>query len=361
MIPQPIVMAGTLRRILAGFLFLVLSAWGFVLVAESSNRVSILDFGAIGYGKTPNTSAIHSALDTVAARGGGKVVVPSGQFITGSVVMKSHSSLQLEPGAILRWSNNKNDYPIVIVRWEGIETNCHRALILAAQAEGVQISGSGTIEGGSTVGRLRNPRGPAVVGLVECRNVSVEGITLKSTRMWTLHPTYCRNVRVSGATFETSGANSDGIDVDSCQNVWIEGCTFSTGDDNIAIKSGKGQEGVRIGRPSEDITITNCTFLQGYVSIALGSELSGGIRRVRVSDCTFKQGLAALQLKSRDGRAGYLEDIVAENLVVGPEPLLELAATYRFNPEPQGVPREAGLTRFSNIRISMSKSTRASS
>jgi len=334
------------------FLQFVVAAYGFGAVAGSSNCVSILDFGAVGDGKTPNTSAIQEALDTVSARGGGEVVVPPGQFLTGSLVMKSRTTLHLESGAVLVGSNSKGDYPIVTARWEGIETNCHRALIWAEQAEGLTITGSGTIEGGSAVGRLRDPRGPAVVELVECRNVHVKGVKLKSTRMWTLHPTYCRDVHISGVTFETSGANSDGIDVDSCQNVWIEGCTFSTGDDNIAIKSGKGQEGVSIGRPSEDITITNCTFLKGYVSIAFGSELSGGIRRVRISDCTFKQGLAALQLKSRAGRGGYLEDIVAEHLVVGPEPLLELTTTYRFNPDPQGVPGEAGLTRFSNIRIS---------
>ena len=169
---------------------------------------------------------------------------------------------------------------------------------------------------------------------------------------WTLHPTYCQDVRISGVTFDTQGANSDGIDVDSCQRVIINGCAFTTGDDNIAIKSGKGQEGVKVGRPCEDIIITNCTFIKGYVSIALGSELSGGIRRVRISHCTFKQGLAALQLKSREGRAGYLEDITAEHLIVGPTPLLEITANYRFNPDPQGVSGVDGLTQFRNIRIS---------
>jgi hypothetical protein len=248
-------------------------------------------------------------------------------------------------------SSNRLDYPIVRARWEGIETNCHRALIVADHAEAVSITGAGSIEGNATVGRLRNPRGPAVIEFTECRKVRVEGITLKSHRMWTLHPTYCEDVQIKGVTFDTQGANSDGIDVDSCRRVLIEGCTFSTGDDNIAIKSGKGQEGVRVGRPSEDIVITNCTFLKGYVSVALGSELSGGIRRVHITHSTFKQGRAALQLKSRDGRAGYLEDITAEHLVVGPEPLLELTTSYQFNPDPQGVPGEAGLTRFRNIRI----------
>lgn len=312
---------------------------------------SVRDFGALGDGKTPDTAAIQRALDVAANNGGGEVRVPAGRYVTGSLVMKSHTTLHLEADARLLGSPNHDDYPIVRARWEGIETNCHRALISANHAENVAITGSGVIEGSSAVGRLRDPRGPTVVEMIECRNIRVQGLTLKSTRMWTLHPAYCRGVRISGVTFETTGANSDGIDIDSCQRVTIDGCTFSTGDDNIAIKSGKGQEGVRIGRPSEDIVINNCTFIKGYTSIALGSELSGGIRRVHISNCTFKEGRAALQLKSRDGRAGYLEDITAKHLVTGPAPLLEITTDYRFNPDPQGVPGVDGLTRFRNIRI----------
>lgn len=319
--------------------------------ATSSVNLSVRDFGAVGDGKTPETAAIQKALDTAAKGGGGVVRLPAGAYVSGSLVLKSHTTLHLDAGASLRGSSNPDDYPIVRARWEGIETNCHRALISAERAENVAITGSGTIEGHPEVCRLRDPRGPTVVEMTECDNIRVEGVTLRSTRMWTLHPTYSRDVRISGVTFETSEANSDGIDIDSCQRVVIEGCTFYTGDDNIAIKSGKGQEGVRIGRPSEDIVITNCSFLKGYTSIAFGSELSGGIRRVHISHCTFKEGRAALQLKSRDGRAGYLEDLTAEHLVVGPAPLLEITTNYRYNPDPQGVPGVEGLTRFSNIRI----------
>ncbi len=320
--------------------------------AAASPSISIHDFGATGDGRTLDTIAIQKALDTAAQSEGGEVRVPAGRYVTGSLVMKSHTTLHLEAGAVLLGSSNQNDYPIARARWEGIETNCHRALISADHAEDIAITGAGVIDGNPVVGRLRDPRGPAVVEMTECRNIRVEGITLKSFRMWTLHPTYCQDVRISGVTFDTQGANSDGIDVDSCQRVIINGCAFTTGDDNIAIKSGKGQEGVKVGRPCEDIIITNCTFIKGYVSIALGSELSGGIRRVRISHCTFKQGLAALQLKSREGRAGYLEDITAEHLIVGPTPLLEITANYRFNPDPQGVSGVDGLTQFRNIRIS---------
>ncbi len=313
--------------------------------------LSVRDFGATGDGKTSDTAAIQRALDTAAGGGGGEVLLPAGRYLTGSLLLKSGTVLRLETNATLFGSPRPDDYPLIRMRWEGIETNCHRALLAADHAENITITGAGVIEGNPAVGRLRNPRGPSVIEADSCTDFSVTGVTLKSTRMWTLHPVYCRAVRIAGVVFETTGANSDGIDPDSCQGVLIDGCTFTTGDDNIAIKSGKGQEGVRIGRPCEDLTITNCTFLKGYTSIAFGSELSGGIRRVRISHCTFRQGRAALQFKSREGRAGFLEEITAEDLTVGPEPLLEITGTYAYNPDPQGVPCPAGFTRFRNIRI----------
>jgi hypothetical protein len=333
------------------FIAMLLAAATLRSVAVTSPGISVRDFGAVGDGNTLETAALQKALDAAAGRGGGDVRVPAGRYVTGSLVMQSHTTLHLEAGATLAGSSNRDDYPLVRARWEGIETNCHRALIFADHAEDIAITGSGVIEGNPAVGRLRHPRGPTVIEAIECGNVRVEGVTLKSFRMWTLHPAYCHDVRIAGVTFETAGANSDGIDPDSCQRVIIDGCTFTTGDDNIAIKSGKGQEGVRIGRPSEDILITNCTFIKGYTSVALGSELSGGIRRVRISHCTFRQGRAALQLKSRPGRGGYLEDITAEHLVVGPEPLLEIDCNYSFNPDAQGVPGADGITQFRNIRI----------
>jgi polygalacturonase len=322
-----------------------------ICLAADPSILSVRDLGAVGDGKTVDTIAFQKGLDA-AANIGGEVRVPAGDYIIGSLAMKSHTTLHLEAGARLRGTGNAEDYPIIRARWEGIESTCHRGLISADHADDIAITGPGVIEGNGAVGKLRDPRGPTVIETIACNNVRVIGVTLKSTRMWTLHPTYCRDVRISGVTFETSGANSDGIDADSCQRVVIDGCQFTTGDDNIAIKSGKGAEGVRIARPCEDITITNCTFIKGYTSIAFGSELSGGIRRVRISNCTFQQGRAALQLKSRSGRGGYLRDITAEHLVVGPEPLLEITGNYSYNPDAQGIPGVAGLTQFSNIRIS---------
>lgn len=317
----------------------------------SATTWSVRDFGATGNGTTRDTAAIQKTLDAAAAHGGGEVRVPAGRYLTGSLVLGAHTTLHLAAGAVLLGTANPGDYPLVQARWEGIERPCHRALVSASHVDDVAITGAGTIEGNPVVSRLRDPRGPAVIELIGCNHVRVQGITLRSTHIWTLHPTFCQDVRIAQVTFETSGANSDGIDPDSCRHVVITGCTFTTGDDSIAIKSGKGQEGVRIGRPCEDVDITDCTFLKGYTSIAFGSELSGGIRHVRISHCTFQHGRAALQLKSRPGRGGYVEDVRANHLVVGPEPLIEITGDYGYNPDPQGVPGPAGITAFRDIQI----------
>ena len=314
-------------------------------------KFNVRDSGAAGDGKTNDRAAIQKAIDAAGA-GGGEVDFPPGVYLTGSLELKSRVTLHLDKDARIQGSPDPSDYPIAPARWEGIECPCHQALIHADDAEDIALTGAGVIAGDPTVGSLRNPRGPAIVEPISCRNVRVEGVTLKSTAIWTLHPTYCRDVTISHVTFDTTGWNSDGIDPDSCRRVFIEDCVFSTGDDDIAIKSGKGQEGVKIGKPCEDITITRCTFRKGIGSIAFGSELSGGIRRVTISHCTFQNGTAALLLKSRPGRAGYVQDVRASHLIVGPEPLLIVQTTYGANPDAQGVPGDDGLTRFGGIVIS---------
>ena len=186
---------------------------------------------------------------------------------------------------------------------------------------------------------------------IECKNVRLDGMTLRGNQIWTVHPTYCQNVAISNLIIQTTNWNSDGIDPDSCRHVTIDHCSFETGDDSIAIKSGKGQEGVRVARPSEDITISNCIFIKGYCSIALGSEVSGGIRNVHIQHCIFREGRSALYLKSCPGRAGYIRNVTAEDLDVGPEPLLDIDTDYNGNPDVQGVSGPSGLTKLENIAI----------
>ncbi|HUB66083.1 MAG TPA: glycoside hydrolase family 28 protein, partial [Candidatus Methylacidiphilales bacterium] len=319
-------------------------------------QFNVRDFGATGDGKTNNTSFLQKALDACAAAGGGEVVVPAGNYLTGSLVLHSHVTLNIEQNAVLQGSGDTADYPLGTARWEGIESPAYRALISADHAEDIAIIGAGTIAGDQQIGHLRHPRAPTLIEPVECKNVRVDGLTLTGSRIWTLHPTYCQNVVISNVTFNTTEANSDNIDPDSCRGVKIDHCTFSCGDDDIAIKSGKGMEGAKIARPCEDIEITNCTFLKGYSSIAFGSELSGGIQKVHIAHCVFKKGRAALYLKSRPGRGGYATDITAEDLETA-EPLLEIQTTYTSNPDKQGIPGDNGITSFARIQISNVKST----
>lgn len=335
-------------------LVLALIAPGCRQVQPVSTRVTLnaKDFGAAGDGMTLDTKAIQQAIDTCAAQGGGTVTLPPGTNLTGSIELKSHVTLNIPAGTELLGSSNTADYPLATARWEGMQKPAYLALIRADHTEDIAITGSGVIQGDLNIGKLRNPRGPTLIEPVECQNVRIDGPTLRGNRIWTLHPTYCENVTISHLTIQTTGGNSDGIDPDSCRHMIIDNCTFETGDDNIAIKSGKGQEGVRIGRPTEDLVIENCTFIKGYSSIAFGSELSGGISNVLIRHCTFKKGRVALYLKSRPGRAGYIKDVTVEDVETGPEPLLEIDTDYRSNPDSQGVPGPAGLTKFSDIKIS---------
>jgi polygalacturonase len=309
------------------------------------------DFGATGDGRTKDTAALQKAIDTAATAGGGAVVLTSGTYLTGSIELKSHVTLDLKADAVIHGSSDAADYPIVHARWEGLDHECHQALIFAKDAEDITIIGSGSIIGAGKVGKLRGPRGPTLFEPTNCKDVGVTGITAGNDGVWTFHPTYCQDVTIAHVTFASTGGNSDGIDPDSCEGVLIDHCSFSAGDDDIAIKSGKGQEGVKVSKPSDNITISNCTFTKGHAGVAMGSELSGGISNVKVSNCTFDGVKEALYIKTCPGRAGYVRNVEADHLVVN-VPLLTLLTTYHANPDSQGVPGDAGLTSVSGVTIS---------
>jgi polygalacturonase len=304
--------------------------------------LNVKDFGAVGDGATKDTAAIQKAIDACAQAGGGDVNFPAGTYLTGGLELKSHVHLVVPQGVTIQGSGDTADYTLATARWEGMEKPAYLALIHADHAEDIAITGTGTIQGDEKIGKLRDPRAPTLIEPIECKNVRIDGLTLHSHHIWTLHPTYCQDVAISNLVIQSTSANGD---------VTIDHCSFETDDDNIAIKSGKGQEGVKVGRPCEDITITNCTFIKGFSSIAFGSELSGGIQNVHIQHCTFQQGRAALYLKSRPGRAGYIRDVTAEDLDVSPEPLLEIDINYKSNPDSQGVDGPEGLTKFENVTI----------
>ena len=285
-----------------------------LLPACTTPVFSVRDFGARGDGVTLDTKAIQKALDECGKAGGGIVRIPKGIYLSGAVFMRSKTTLRIEEGATLKGSDNEiRDYPVIDSRFAGTEQKCHASLINAIDVHDITITGKGVVAG-SGVGNSRPPTGPRVIEFIRCKDVLLENITVTNKGRWTIHPLYCTNFTARGLTIRTTGPNSDGLNPDSCNNVLITECTFKTGDDCIAIKSGKNQQGVDIGIPCQNVTISNCTMLGGPAAIAIGSEMSGGIRNIVIKDCVFKNMSRGVDLKTRKGRGGIVENITVSNI-----------------------------------------------
>ncbi|HEY3384170.1 MAG TPA: glycoside hydrolase family 28 protein [Vicinamibacterales bacterium] len=314
--------------------------------------LDVREAGAKGDGATKDTKAIQYALDRVAAAGGGEVVVPAGAYITGSVVLQSNTTLRLEKGATLRGSPDLEDYPPATVRWEGRWVDGRRALISAQNAAHIAIVGPGNIKGHPVVGTRRMPNRAVLIETVNCRDVRLEGFSTEHTDMWSIHPVYCDDVVARGLTIRSAGG--DGIDVDSCRHVVIESCDIDTGDDAIAIKSGRGMEGFRLARPTEDVLISNCRLGDSrFAAIGIGSETSGGIRNVRIEHVRFTHAKTyAIYIKSRPGRGAFIEDIVGRDLdVSNAEGFLRFNLTNSGLQDPEPVPGDEGIPRTRNFRF----------
>jgi hypothetical protein len=282
-------------------------------------KLNVRDYGAIGDGKTKDTLAIQQTIERCSVFGGGEVVVPAGDYLTGALVLRSGITLRVEDGATLNGSTEMMDYPLAQVRWEGHWVKGYNGFISATDAENVGIAGPGKIVGNPTLrGRVERSTGlryPALIEFNNCRNVRVEDCYTQQYGMWSTHPVYCENVTFKNVTFK-SGA--DGIDVDSSKHTVIDGCTFDTMDDSISLKSGRGAEGNTIGRVCEDVLITNCTLSDaGFACIGIGSETSAGVRNVRIEHCKFIHARShAIFIKSRVGRGAFIEDVSAIDLDV---------------------------------------------
>ncbi|MEJ2817906.1 glycosyl hydrolase family 28 protein [Caulobacter sp. CCG-8] len=282
-------------------------------------RLDPRDFGAKGDGTTKDTVALQTALDRCAVLGGGVVTVPPGVYLTGALRLGSNTTLLLDEGATLQGSPDLADYPVVQVRWEGRWTPGHVGLVWAQDARGVAIAGKGRILGSKAIpGRVDKASGlrhPALLEFVEVQDLSVTDVFTEQNDMWSIHPVYCDDVLFRGVTVR---GGADGIDVDSCRRVVIERCDFDTVDDCISLKSGRGMEGNLIGRPTEDVRISDCAFRDHrWACIGIGSETSGGIRRVLVERCQCLAAYTfAIYIKSRPGRGAFIEDIVMRDLDV---------------------------------------------
>lgn len=286
---------------------------------NSGLKIDPREFGAKADGVTKDTRAVQQALDRCAVLGGGDVVLENGVFLVGAVRIGSNTTLRIEDGATLQGSPDVADYPIVQVRWEGRWVPGYVGLVWAQDARNVAIAGRGKILASKAilhrVDATTGLRHPALLEFVDVQGLSVTDVYTEQNDMWSIHPVYCDDVVFRGVTVK--GA-ADGIDVDSCRRVVIDRCDFDTVDDCISLKSGRGMEGNLIGRPTEDVTITDCVFRDHrWACIGIGSETSGGIRRVLVERC---QCLAAhtfaIYIKSRPGRGAFIEDIVMRDLDV---------------------------------------------
>jgi polygalacturonase len=280
--------------------------------------LDVRSFLAKGDGVTKDTAAFQAALDYCKAKGGGTVSVPPGVYLIGSIVVGPNTTLRLESRANLIGSPDIADYPLVRVRWEGEFRQGHRALISSEKADNVSITGPGSIFGPSlNLSRLRNPRGPALIELANGTNVTLNGFSTQYQQLWSIHLLFCKNATARNLIIRTINTNGDGIDVDSCSDVTIENCDINTGDDAIALKSGRGMAAMLLGRPTQNVLITNCTLASSIdAGLGIGTEMSGGIRDVRIENCIMSGRQNGIFIKSRDGRGGFMENITGENLII---------------------------------------------
>ena len=305
-----------------------------------------------------NTAAIAAAFAAAEQAGGGRVVVPRGLWRTGAVRLRPNCELHLAEGAVLEFSDDLDDYlPGVPVSWEGIECVNVSPLVYAYGCTNVAITGSGTLKakmdfwwtwGGPRKPdcevpnrKLKNEWSPKNVPIEQrqlwrepnarfrpqflhfnrCGRVRLEGVSLRGSPFWTVHLFMCDGVVVRGLDIDATGDdgriinNSDGIDIDSTRNVLVEDCTFCQGDDAVVLKSGKDFDGRRRATPTENVVVRNCTVRKGHNLAAIGSELSGGVRNVRISNCRITGPVSELlHIKTNPRRGGFVENIVIEDV-----------------------------------------------
>jgi polygalacturonase len=283
--------------------------------------LDIMQYGARGDGSTINTKAIQKAIDDCPMNG--TVRIPQGTFVSGALFLKSNMTLEIVKGGILKGSGNTDDYlPFINNRFEGWEMKTYASLINAGvtnnkggfAVENLAIRGEGTISGaGGALGKAMieksgiRSRGRLIL-LMNCKNVDIQGLQIENSPCWTIHYLYSKGVSLHDLNIVSTARNGDGIDPDSSDDSYIFNCGFSTGDDCIAIKSGKNPEGYYISRPTRNVRITDCSFYKGH-GISIGSEMSGGVSDVLVRDCQAGPLLHGMQIKGTKERGGYVKNV----------------------------------------------------
>ena len=338
----------------------------------ASKEFVVTDFGAKGDSITDCTFAFKNAIEACNKEGGGKVVVPKGKYSTGAIYLKSNVNLYLEEGSsILFYTNPEKYLPVVYTRFEGVECMNYSALIYAFNEQNIAITGKGTLDGqasdqnwwawkGSKDNKLPNQKEdvkrlnqmgeentpvsdrvfgnghylrPNFIQFYKCQNILIDGITILRSPMWEIHPVLSENITVQNVNIYSHGPNNDGCDPESCKNVLIKDCVFDTGDDCIAIKSGRNNDGRRVNVASENIVIQGCRMKDGHGGVVIGSEISGSCRNVYAENCTMDSPNLdrALRIKTNSVRGGVVENIYMRNVKVGEvkEAVVLVSFTYQ--------------------------------
>ncbi len=339
-------------------------------------EVRITDFGAQSGGTTLNTHAINNAIRDVNEKGGGKVIIPSGFWLTGPIEMLSNVNLYTEKGAVVVFTDDHAEYPIIQTSFEGLETRRCQSPISAREMENIAITGYGIFDGNGDTwrpvkkekltesqwnklvksggvldeeqrtwypseGALRGsvlskdnfnvPRGelteaewdfmrdwlrPVLLNFVKCNKVLLEGVTFKNSPSWCLHPLSCENITINRVMVSNPwyAQNGDALDLESCNKALIVNNIFDAGDDGICIKSGKDKQGRLRGEPCQNVLVMNNTVLHGHGGFVVGSEMSGGVRNIYVNNCSFLGTDVGLRFKSTRGRGGVVENIYISNI-----------------------------------------------
>ena len=338
---------------------------------------NITKFGALGDGLHSNTEAFRRAIEECSKAGGGRVVVPSGMWLTGPITMRSNVNLHLETGALIQFSGNFDEYPLVDATYEGQPQLRCTSPLNGNRLENIAVTGEGVIDGageawrpvkkfkmtatewkelvafggvvdpsgstwwpseqamngesnlrklresGKTPGKkelevVRDYLRPVMVSFVECRNVLLDGPTFQNSPAWNIHPLLCENVVVRNITVRNPwySQNGDGIDLESCRNVVLYRSNFDVGDDAICLKSGRDEFGRKRGRATENVVIADCVVYHGHGGFTIGSEMSGGVRNIKVVNCLFIGTDVGLRFKSTRGRGGVVENIHISDVVM---------------------------------------------
>jgi len=343
-----------------------------VLPTIPDNTVYITQFGGVGDGMTSNTQAFAKAMEALEAQGGGKLVVPRGVWITGPIHFVNRVNLHVSDGALIYFSDNYDEYPLIETNWEGWKALRATSPIMAHNVNDIAITGGGVIDGNGEIwrpvkkekmtenqwrnllrrensvtdeaGRLWFPdeggmKGyfsgkhyteltkeqqeeyktyfrPVLVSIINCKNILLQGVTFQNSPAWNVHPLLCEELTVDNVIIRNPwfSQNGDGIDIESCKNVLVVNSSFDVGDDAICIKSGKDKEGRDRGVPTENLIVDNCIVYHGHGGFVVGSEMSGGARNMLVRNCTFMGTDVGLRFKSKRGRGGLVENIWIENI-----------------------------------------------